>query len=106
MDRAIYINRKCAASLRTPTSTLQFLNCEAAVAHWRLDLRMVQKPGHELCEHIAVLQPFPVLGEKVKSQTGSSGDSPTNQRCIAGTAPYSFMASIQPTYRDAPEKRR
>jgi len=24
---------------------------------------MVQKPGHELREHIAVLQPFPVLGE-------------------------------------------
>ena len=28
-----------------------------------LDLRMVQKPGHELREHIAVLQPFPILGE-------------------------------------------
>ena len=24
---------------------------------------MVQKPGHELREHIAVLQPLPVLGE-------------------------------------------
>ncbi len=35
MDRGIYINRKAAASLRTPTSTLQFLNCEAAVDHWR-----------------------------------------------------------------------
>src|SRR5882672_1915945 len=27
------------------------------------DLRMVQKPGHELREHIAVLQPLAVLGE-------------------------------------------
>jgi hypothetical protein len=35
MDRGIYINRKSAASLRTPTSTLQFLRCEAAVDHWR-----------------------------------------------------------------------
>jgi hypothetical protein len=35
MDRGIYINRKSAASLRTPTSTLQFLSCEAAVDHRR-----------------------------------------------------------------------
>src|SRR5882757_10779143 len=28
-----------------------------------LDLRMVQKPGHELCKHLAVLQPIAVLGE-------------------------------------------
>jgi hypothetical protein len=35
VDRGIYINRKSAASLRTPTSTLQFLNSEAAVDHWR-----------------------------------------------------------------------
>ena len=35
MDRGIYINRKSAASMRTPTSTLQFLSCEAAVDHWR-----------------------------------------------------------------------
>jgi len=47
--------------------------------YW-FDLRMVQKPGHELREHIAVLQPLAVLGEGGRSQTGSSGDSPRTQR--------------------------
>jgi hypothetical protein len=35
MDRGININRKAAASLRTPTSTLQFLDSKAAVDHCR-----------------------------------------------------------------------
>ena len=35
MDREIYIDRKCSASLRTRISTMQFLTAEAAVAFWR-----------------------------------------------------------------------
>src|ERR1700681_3601258 len=33
------------------------------VRQQRLDLRMVQKPGHKLLKHLAVLQPVAVLGE-------------------------------------------
>ena len=35
MDRELRLDRTRSASLRTPTATLQFLTCEAAVEHWR-----------------------------------------------------------------------
>ena len=35
MDREIYVDRKRSASLRTPMATLQFLNADTAINHWR-----------------------------------------------------------------------
>jgi hypothetical protein len=39
------------------------------------DLRMVQRLGHKLRKHIAVLQPITILREGGRIQTGSSGES-------------------------------
>ena len=51
------------AFLRSPGFDQRSVHRKMLVRQQRLDLRMVQKPGHELREHIAVLQPLPVLGE-------------------------------------------
>ena len=40
---------------------------------------MVQELAHELGEYLAMLQPIAVFVNTVGSQTGSSGESPTNQ---------------------------
>jgi hypothetical protein len=46
---------------------------------------MVQKLGHERRKHLAVLQPGSrFLVKAVGSQTGASGESPTNQRSTPG----------------------
>jgi len=50
------------------------------VRQQRLDLRTVQKLGHELRKHLDVRKPLTVLVKLVGFQTGSSGDSPANQR--------------------------
>ena len=68
------------AFVRCPGFDQRAINREVLVRQKRFHLLMFEKLGHELLEHIAFLKAFPVLGEHVGSQIGSSGERPTNQR--------------------------
>ena len=50
-------------SLRGPRLDQRSVHGKMLVRQQRLDLRMVQKLGHELGKHLPVLQPVAVLGE-------------------------------------------
>ena len=68
------------ALVRGPRLDQRSVHRKMLVRQQWLDLRMVQKLGHEFGKHLAALQPLAVFVKVVGSQIGLSGESPTNQR--------------------------
>ena len=67
--RAIAVARavlRPEALVRHPRLDQRAVHREVLVRQQRLHLRVVQKSGHERLEHIALLQPLPVLGERCR----------------------------------------